>query len=756
MPARLASSSKASGMDITELVGFFDQTGAAVLPVDDAYCAANAIECSAPAATFYVEPTLTRSREAKSPAVILIDAPAAVGKTALARHLQSKLLAAKQMAIYIPLQNANIGEDFFTGRLAGIFLNTPKLQILEHLFSGKVILIFDGYDEVTMRSDQVKRNRMFISEVARELDNYERRGGNTKPSIVFLFRSVFSEFGVFEPIEERAHSLRVDFFNQLQQKRFLASYLNSKASHDKTSSKAHLASDFLDGFEARLSGAKAGAPQEAAAFFGHAIVLSAFGDYLHEQVESNAARLAEALSDQVADEDISVRILDTVIKRILGREVSKFPALSYSATGPGFEGYSAEKQERLLCAVAEDLFRGDGRRANGEFDHVIEEVVAELQAVLERNGLPAQEREPLVNAYEQELRNRVSHHPFVDVPRPGCISFRNPVYREYYLARSAALNVDRNWDALAQAKDASHYLALFFLHHIGTRDLQEYSGFLFHFISLLATASAAEDFLFQLTWDEERSAWLGSVYSDAVRINEILLGDPCLVLMIPRRGVLQNVVVEGRATGTLVEIAGPGPEFAQDDPIVLRDCKIEADDVTFRIAPLRFDGVNVRANSIAFDEITARIEGCETVSFDGFVAPPRLTLSKYVDQRWGRVLRGAVTENSPSLAEFARKLGKLLLWFRKHKRPEYGCYDKKFQTCALNGNRDQRAVALADFLFGEELLLREPGLIIMNQTAFSSFDVAYVKQNELQLGPRAAILFTAFQASPYWPAFLSG
>lgn len=743
-------------MDIDGLVRALTCSSPAPFPVDAGYCETNRIECSAPAAAFYVEPSLSNARMANVPAVILIDAPAAVGKTALARHLQRRLLEGGQTAIYIPLQDANIGEDFFTGRLAGVFQSTPKREILDAVFSGRVVLIFDGYDEVTMRSDQVERNRLFVAEVARELRDFESRGGKACPAIVFLFRSVFLEFGVFEPIEERSLALRVEFFNPTQRKRFLKGYLDAKAAREGSASRAHLAPDFIEGFEARLAGASTGGSTETAAFFGHAIVLSAFGDYLHEQEESNAARLAESLSEEVADEDTSVRILHTVIRRILAREATKFPQGAYVAAGLEFQGYSTDTQERLLCAVAEDLFRGDGRRANGELVQGINEAVADLRRILERGTLSGLEREALVHAYSEELHKRISHHPFVDVPRPGTICFRNPVYREYYLAKSVARNVDRNWDALTQANDASHYLALFFLHHIGTRDLQEYSGFLFHFISLLATASAADDFLFELVWDEGRNTWVGTVESSAVRINEVLLKDPCLVLAVPRRGVLQNVVVSGSQGTSLVEIAGPGPEYFQDEPVILRECLIEADEVSFRIAPLKFDSVAVRANVVEFDGITARVEGIETLTLDGFEGRPMLKIPEYVEQRWGEAMRGAMAGDGATQAEFARKLGKLLLWFRKHGRPEYACYDKKFQTCGLNGKKDRQAVALSDFLFEERLLTREPGLIIMNQQGFANFDVAYMKQNELQLGNRAPDLFGAFRASKHWPAFAAG
>lgn len=331
--------------------------------------------------------------------------------------------------------------------------------------------------------------------------------------------------------------------------------------------------------------------------------------------------------------------------------------------------------------------------------------------------------------------------------------FRNPVYREFYFAKSVALNANRNWEALTQADSASHYLALFFLHHIEDRDLQPFTGFLFHFIALLASASKGNDFLFSLIWDAQQKAWIGSVQSNTINTDQFKLSDGILMIEIPQRGVLQNVAISS-GVDCVVSVSGPGHDRAFEEPVVLRECLFQAGDVLLNAAGVRFESVRIDTSTMVLEDVVSRLEGLDGLSL-GRVGgqAPTVRTSKYVENRWGKAIRACVDDDGVGAGTFQRKLAKLLLWFRKHGRPDYACYDKKFQTCALNNNRDHQAVALADFLFSSAILGRDESVVVLDQNALATYDIAYVKHNELGFGPRADLLFDALKASPYWAAF---
>lgn len=735
-------------MDLGTLISALSVKKAALPALDSAYCQAHGIRSEPNPLPFYVEPGLSGPSELAP--VLLISAPAAVGKTTLARHLHTQLAKAGQAVLYIPLQNTAIGQDFFTGRLAGVFPTLSKSAFLETVFSGQLVLLFDGYDEVTMRSDQIERNKLFIEEIVRELDQFEKRGGKARPSIAFLFRSVFADFGVFDALAPRASAISVQFFDQPRRKQFLSRYLDVKAEADPLNrpSKGHLASSFLDGFENTLARAK----DEAAAFFGHAIVLSAFGDFLHEQEEQNAARLAESLTGDKAVEATAVALLSKIIKNILEREVGKFPNLDYEHLSD-FVGYSTTLQETLLSAVAEvDLYRR-GNQVSGALTNAITDAVSAMEALPSFRSLKADERDKLRAAYRNELDKRITHHPFVDF-KNGALSFRNPVYREYYLAKLVASTPRQNWEIVTRVNDCSHYLGLFFLHCIAARNLSGHESFLFHLISLLATSSSGNDFLFRLEWRAQDKVWVGTVEANYLRVDPFFLSEPILTLQVPLRGVLQNVAFVGDSH-CLIEMSGPGAEHAHSAPIVFRECLLEAGDITFSASSIRFEGATIVADTLQFSNVVASLGGLNTLSVrNGASGDTQLSLSEYARARWESELRSCIGSSGSSGEElFRKKLSKMLLWFRKHGRSDYGCYDKKFQTCALNGKKDADASALSDFLFANGYLTRDESLIVMNQDAFAGCDIYYGKQNELSFGPRASTLYSQLAGSTFGTAF---
>jgi len=604
-----------------------------------------------------------------------------------------------------------------------------------------------------MRSDQIERNKHFIDEIITELRNFESRGGRPSPSIVFLFRSVFADFGVFDALSPCASELSVEFFDQAQRENFLTEYLNSKASNSSSprASKGHLSAAFLNGFESILSKAK----DQAAGFFGHAIVLSAFGDYLHEQEETNATHLAKSLADDDLVEATSVTLLTRIIAKILDREVGKFPTHDYTPHLPTFEPYSTEIQEALLRAVAEDEMHRRAGLPSTALETAVKQSVAALEVMPAFTNLPSQVSENLRSNYENELTSRITHHPFVDIDSKGKTEFRNPVYREYYLAKLVSSQPTRNWDVISKVSDYSYYLGLFFLNSVPDRDLSKHVGFMFQLISLLATSSSGNDYQFNLQWQADQKRWEGTVESCSVNIHPFFIDEPILSIAIPLQGILQNVAIKGGTDG-LLEVTGPGPENAHADPIVLRDCLFEAAEFTISAAAVRFDKVSILCDEFRVGDIGTTVEGISTLTLRSHSQQQvALYMSDYAKSRWQKALLAAGDDNGEGgEALFQRKLSKMLLWFRKHGRSEYAIYGMKFQTYVLSGNTDKKGRALADFLFDNRFIWKQESLIVMDQAAFAQCDIYYEKQNEIRFGDKASELYRDFISSTHGAAFL--
>ncbi|MFY4022900.1 hypothetical protein [Achromobacter xylosoxidans] len=739
-------------MDIKTLIEQLAAASKALPSVDSNYCATHSIHYVPEKPNFYVEPALDAPREL-SP-ILLISAPAAVGKTTLAHHIHTELVAKGQGALYIPLQEASIGHDFFAGRLAGVFPNLTKRQILESVFRGEIVLLFDGYDEVTMRSDQIDRNKEFIAEIKSELDEFERAHGQAKPCIVFLFRSVFADFGVFDGIKQIAADINVRFFDAERRKQFLKQYLDSKAG-DKAKTKGHLSREFLDGFETSLESAK----DDSSAFFGHAIVLSAFGDYLHEQDESNAARLASNLSESETVETVAVELLTRIIERILTREESKFPLQEYAAHMPTYAPYSSAAQQELLLAVAEDEFlRNRGEESNHTVT-AITRLVDRFKAHPEYSALNVEIREALSLSYRNELEKRISHHPFIDVPKAARanspvlldkIEFRNPVYREYYFSQVIISKPSGAWELDATRNYYSHYLALFFLGLVEGRDITPYQPFLFSLISLFATSSSGNDFQFQLVWNVDSLRWEGTIDTLHLQVRPFFISDSLLTIKIPLHGILQDGVFSGSGD-CMIDIAGPGPGSSFAGKITLTTCRFIAPTIYISAASVKFVECYFSSESLHFVETVESLEGLDTLTIRAYQGKPtELELANYVKSRWGEAIEAATkTGGITGMTLFQQKLQKILLRFRKHQRAEYGCHDKKFHTQILADNNDVAVASLSKFLFDRDFLANGvPGLITMDQDKFSAYDIHYQKQNAISFGLKSKDLYQEFLQTP--------
>ncbi len=692
------------------------------------YCAKNGISIAPEPPTFFISPSLIdiAEQEPSNAFSCLISAPAAVGKTTLARHLHARLAREGRLVLYVPLQHAIIGEHFFSGLLAGLFPDATRTQCLEALFQGRILLIFDGYDEVSLSSSQLQLNRLFTQEVLDAHAEFEKRGLKTAPCIVFLFRSVFFDLGIFDALLQNAMHLRVDFFNTAQQKQYLTEHI---ARVDVKRNLGHLVGLFVEAFERRLSTAS----REAAAFFGHAIVLSAFGDYIVRQEESNVYKFAQRLAGEGLSESDSVEILDQIIVTITERETTKFPNSVFEGDLPGFNGYSRQTQEALLCALAKGVSLGEHRAVPDKLAEIAE---ALLTAHTHFSALRPDDQTRVRNRLVEELGLKFDQHPFVDVrSRIGRV-FRNPIYFDYYLAQFlAGAKIPDPAPYFSGTTSPSHYCALFFLANIANRDVSNHPGMLFFVAHLLSVFSNGYEYELQLTWDEAVGAWKGHVDSANIRMEDFQYGSEILLIEIPDQGVLQNFdldaqVGEELASDSAVVFVGPGPSKYTSN-ITLRNGRVAANTIELTSHRLTFDVLQLHCNELEIADQVAELDGIATLDICAN-HNNTLTLSDYARSRWEQALRGSIGGEEGAQA-FKSKLGKILLWFRKHGRDDYAVYKKRFTTVATNKGADRFAGALVEFLYELRILRDKEGMVVLEQQELQKYGVFYKQQNALEV-----------------------
>jgi hypothetical protein len=685
---------------------------------------------------FYVPPTLAcTARPTKIPPLAqLVSAPAAVGKTTLAKHLQDLLIKTGRTVLYVPLQHAKIGDRYLAGLLSEAFPSASKTELFELLFNGTLVLLFDGYDEVSMTTWQIEMNRKFINEVVESFEAH-RPAVRTGPCIVFLYRSVFAETGIFEPITPYSASYQVHFFTRPQRREYLRGYLKNQGQRGEAL--VPLVNEFLSGFERQAEGAT---PQEEA-FFGHAIVLSAFGDFLLNQEEGNAYRLAQELKADGVDEASSVTILRGVIDTILNREAGKFPVLNSLQPLLGFTTFDRDFQEHLLSELAAGSPTGrpvaEVHSLTGQIGRTKIEAHPDFAEVAEPARLAA------VQDYLENLRKKVGLHPFLDVVQDRVV-FRNPIYREYFVARYAAGHPGTPLPTVMGSDGgASYYLALFLLSLVDDRDLSGHTAAVFFILRLLSAACREDDYQIEINYDQDKPAWLAHVASNSLHVSPFKVSsDVLLDLSFPADAVFQNFTIDGGDQGlvTLSGVAG----YDTKSPIMLSQGVVIGAELELDAAALTFDTLTLDVQNLTFTERLTELRGLDTLNIipkDAF----ELKASEYARNRWGRDLAAAVTGEASSLAAFQGKLKKVFLWFRKHGRAEYGAYRPRYYTCATNKRQDAVAMKITEFLFSRSIL-EDGQLIILNQDRLAEYDVYYAKQNELKFGSGFSELFDLWRA----------
>lgn len=692
------------------------------------YCAATGILPSPGPASFYVEPDLTVEESGSENVVWLISAPAAVGKTRLAEEMHRRLSTDGRHVLYIPLHKAAIGDNYFAGLLSNTFPQHSQQEILNAVFSGRIILLFDGYDEVSMSSQQIEKNQRFASEIASCIRTQKACGGGLGPSIVFLFRSVFWHFGVFDSLRPFATRISVDFFAEEKRRIFLSGYL---AGRGAATGGVRVVSSLLETFERQL----AVAGKEAAAFFGHAIVLSAFGDFILEQDEDNVIKLANQLQEAVGRDTVAVKILRGVIDTIVGRETGKFPNGVFTEDLTDFDGYSGQLQHKLLETVAYARARDEtvGVRLREQITKLASEA---LSAHPSFAALPRDKREQLQRAYVEELSAKIQHHPFLDMRTETelDLDFRNPIYREYYLAsflarnpQTRAMELRLTWSA------ASYYLAFFLLGHLQDRDLSNSApDHLFLVLTLLTSASSEREPEFLMEWSSE-GGWNICVDTDGLSVEPFRYSSELLSIELPHGGVIENFSINspsGELRG-MVSIRGPEGFDERQSQIRLRNAEIASEEVEFDAGAISFERVVIHADTLMFTDRVSRLDGVDSLELCS-EHKRGLKASEFVRSNWSEGILAAPVFSEGSEG-FRERLEQVLLWFRKHGRKDYGVYEKRFQTVVLRKNQSDAIGVFADFLFNEHLLVRKGELVVLEQDAIAEYGVYYVQQNKLSV-----------------------
>lgn len=716
-------------MEITELLAFFPSSGHNPgLPVSREYCDRNNIEYDMVVDQFYIPPsfdTEMAATDAEASFALLISAPAAVGKTTFARYLQKELRYQNKHVLYVPLKGRKIGDEFFKGLLSGVFCfsGSTMPQVLEELTSGRLVIIFDGYDEVTMTTDQMELNKRFTAEIGGVLGS---KGGRVNvPAVLFLFRSVFYDFGIFDPIEESATRVRINYFDGDKRRAYLNGYLNQKTG-DRFSN-PRVAGQFLEDLDKRLGIASTG--YNPSAFFGHALVLSSFGDFIIEEDEPNLIKLANNLGSDSVESSISLRILHPIIKKIIEREEGKLDSRTISDKLPSINGFPPLLQETILSEFAYAISIQPPQTTWQQKYEVISKLSEDhLESDEKFEKLPATDQQEIRKQYKELVFNQFEHHPFVDSTNSR---FTNQIYHEFYLAKYLIANPRAAVNLIFENhKSASYFLGLFLLDQIPGGDISNYPELVHYIVTLLSMACNGGEYSVEIALDKSTNKWVGSLKCDAVSVPDFRISGEILDYRVQPGNIIQNVDFSGKREGFL-EISCAAATY--EKRVEIRNSTIDVAEFNINVPFLIFDGVSIQCKRVSLSKGISQLEGCNTLTIGSGSDDEAVEILTLPGQEKLRpLLEESVRLEVDDIEQFKRKVCKVLLGFRKHGRSDYGMYELRHRNLATSFGRDQIASSIVDLFFSEEIFSRQGGLLILHQERLSQYSAHYIQQNDLQ------------------------
>ncbi|MDW4571412.1 hypothetical protein R8Z57_01320 [Microbacterium sp. M3] len=291
----------------------------------------------------FIEPSFVTGEsidELSKGRVLLVAAPAAVGKSVLAREL-----GLRTGNPLVDLAGRRIGEAFFTGALARQLGGQQALELVAELHAGRATLIIDSADEAL-----VGNGPQDYGVAIQDLADLIGAGALGRPAAVILGRpdTIDETARVLEQTITPVSRIDVAFFTEDQARAFV----RLKALGPKGSGPAQELQDFLGAFfDLVMDALGASEWLQANSFVGYAPVLDALATFYDPEV--NMMRVLNEIKRAGTTEHVW-GLLIQIIQKVLDRETDKF-AKSFGAgdagkTDYGRLSYTRDLQLSLLMA----------------------------------------------------------------------------------------------------------------------------------------------------------------------------------------------------------------------------------------------------------------------------------------------------------------------------------------------------------------------------------------------------------------------
>lgn len=617
--------------------------------------------------------------------LVLISAPAAVGKSMLARAVAH----ASGGALW-NLGSFHVGSNFLVGTVGSSHGYSATGTVMSELSAGRFLIVMDALDEATVKAG-LANLEAFAIDVATVLNGLEPSG----PVAVLLARAETAELAqlILEEYNLPIAHYAISYFDRARAEEFIDRKLDQRAfrGHRENREPFEHARSLLFDRVFSVIGVEGGSwdEPEARGFLGYAPVLEALTEYLHHP---NYAILVNEIEASIAGAgaapDSIWRFLIRIIEDVLERE-----------------------REKLTNALADDLTQRIDAAGRGGAIYTPAEQCARLVARVLRQEPPDPDLSVDIRKdYEEAVAQFLSEHPFVGSAQDG---FVNVVFRDYVFARALLEGAPGQQDGVrAFAADASYRpspLLARFLFELMPPDARQLdiADFPIAYDSLRAEDSADQASSLEVTEDG------GNLVAQFVSAT----GEPADFLFAVGEG--ESLQVWRRLTNAVIDL--------EHVPVVLGRAG-EA----FTIGPnatIWSPEVRLRASEFRV-ESREQPETAPTLVTDRFVGetpeskiiqngphPLQLFVPHSLAYPWVqfKTERVAEDEPEPDVAPALNDLAKLVTRFKSEGFGGLGMYAKPLDAAAAKGRTSQ---PLLDYALERGLITREGKLYHLHPELF--------------------------------------
>ncbi len=348
--------------------------------------------------------------------IVIISAPGAVGKSALAKFIASD----KQCHLW-DLSKLTLGANTFRGTLARSFDPDEYSALVSEFRGGRVLFVLDAFDEA-----EISSGWPMVERFLKELFDFVK--GAPNPCLILLARSETAQYMDMhleiladEEGLSRCHVMyTIDYFRESQAKDFIDRQLDrdQKTAHQQHRGTFTKTRDQVFGLFYRAVGADDLEPKEVwkqrdvYSFLGYAPVLQAVARYLGQ--DENYARMSTDLSRPEGFAD-GAALVEMLMKELLVREQAKLIEPIKRSDIPEARGWNGwgefytplEQAHRLfLCLQANDRQSATSAR-------------------LDTNDVPPW----LIKPYAEALGRFLPNHPFI-----ANDMFAGPAFQDFTFA----------------------------------------------------------------------------------------------------------------------------------------------------------------------------------------------------------------------------------------------------------------------------------------------------------------------------------